>query len=81
MFSVKKFLEDNFQDVDGVLGLLAKHTQIELPNRETARRWFQRNSIPGDWAFMLLFALEQESGQPVAIAPYIGEENTHDIFA
>lgn len=81
MFSVKKFLEDNFQDVNGVLGLLAKHTQTELPNRETAKRWFQRNSIPGDWAFLLLFALEQESGKPVAIAPYISGEAEHDIFA
>lgn len=79
MFSATKFLSDHFDDADGVIGLVGKHA-AQVPQREAARKWFERGSIPADWLPVLLFSLECECGAPISMAPYV-RDGTNDIFA
>jgi hypothetical protein len=78
MFDTTRFLAENFDDTDGVLGLLAKH-DLPMPNREAVRKWFSRASVTGDWLAVLLVALKRETGQLADVEPYLEQEN-HDIF-
>lgn len=79
MFDVTAFLASNFGDADGVLGLTAKHCG-RVPQRDTARKWFERGSVSSDWLPELLYALEMETGTPVSLADYM-KGATDDVFA
>lgn len=69
MFRAKDFLRDNFQSVAGIVAH-CRAAGVEPPNEEQAQKWFQRNSIPGDWLTTLLSVLETEKGKPVSLAAY-----------
>lgn len=79
MFDASRFLTENFRSPDGVLHALAK-VQPELPERETVRKWFSRGSVPGEWSFLLVVALELENGRPARLADYVPREAADDIF-
>jgi hypothetical protein len=57
-----QFLKDHFNDPDGVIGLLDKHRPAS-PKRMAVVKWFERNSIPGEWWPELLMALFDENGR------------------
>ena len=78
MFDVTGFLANNFGDADGVLGLTAKHCD-RVPQRDTARKWFERGSVSSDWLPELIYALEIETGAPVSLAHYM--KGGDDVFA
>lgn len=40
---------------------------LKPPKRMTARKWFDRESVPPDWFATLLVLLEIERGQPVSL--------------
>jgi hypothetical protein len=69
MFQTVKFLEDNFDDVDGVIGLVGKYWPV-TPRREAVRKWFSRESVASEWWPVLLLVLETHTGRPVSLAPY-----------
>ena len=79
MFDTLKFLETEFSDADGLIGLLAKHRQ-ETPKREAVRKWFSRGSVPAEWMPILIIVLEDENGTPPALRSYFSEATQHDIF-
>jgi len=79
VFDVAGFLDSNFGNADGVLGLTAKHCD-RVPQRDTARKWFERGSVSSDWFPELIYALEMEHGTPVSLADYM-KEATDDVFA
>lgn len=79
MLNTARFLDDNFGDADGVLGLLAKH-DMEMPNREAVRKWFARASVTAEWLAVLLVALKRETGRVADIEPYLRDTEHHDIF-
>ena len=72
------FLQEHFNDADGVVNLLNKHLG-RAPNRKTAIRWFERNSIPGDWFSDLMWVLELEYGAPISLREHYTEPE-NDIF-
>ena len=80
MFNAREFLSDHFTDADGVVGLLGKHG-AHIPQREAARKWFERGSLPADWIPVLFFTLEREYGAPISLARYFGDRGNADIFA
>lgn len=74
-FETSKFLSDVFGGPDGVIGLANKNN-IDVPDRETVRKWFQRGAVPGPW-WPIVFSLwvGDERGQP-DMRPYFKE--VHD---
>lgn len=78
MFDTKRFLEDQFTDADGVMGLTGRHCN-EQPQRETVRKWFSRGSVPSEWWPVLLQSLRSESGIYPDLTPYFSETG-HGIF-
>lgn len=70
MFDAQRFLKDHFRDADGVVGLLAAY-KLRAPEHETARKWFSRGRVPGEWLPLLLCVLELEHGNTAKIAEYI----------
>jgi len=84
-FSTTAFLEEHFSTPDGVVGLLAKHTDLS-PQRPAVVKWFTRGSVPGEWWPTLLYVIEQENGEPLSMRPYFeicggaGDEANNDIF-
>jgi hypothetical protein len=78
MFDATRFLTDHFDNVDGVLALLAKHGRTP-PKRQTAARWFERGSVPGDWLAVLLVVLDARGYDLSVLAGYVADE-TPDIF-
>ncbi len=77
--NVSRFLEENFTNADGVLGLCYRHLDT-APRREAAQKWFLRGGIPSEWWPRLLLALEQEQGGPVSLAPYVASGGGNGIF-
>ncbi len=69
MFRAKDFLRDYFQTVGGVVSH-CRAAEVEPPNEAQVQKWFDRNSIPGDWLTTLLTVLEKEKGEPVSLARY-----------
>lgn len=82
VFRTGKFLEDNFGDVDGVIGLVGKHWST-VPQREAVRKWFSRESVASEWWPVLLLVLEAHKGKPVSLSPYMtrGGRVNGSIFA
>jgi hypothetical protein len=71
MFDTQRFLTENFRDADGVVGLFNAF-RLEIPPRDTVRKWFSRGTIPSQWLPMLIAVAELEAGRPVSLARYVG---------
>ena len=69
MFDARRFLHDHFQSAEGVIAF-CRAADVDPPNSAQAQKWFERNSIPGDWLARLLALVEQDRGAPVELAPY-----------
>jgi hypothetical protein len=69
VFQAKQFLRDHFQSVGGIVAH-CRAADVGPPNEAQAQKWFDRNSIPGDWLTTLLAVLEKEQGKPVSLAKY-----------
>lgn len=70
MFDSVRFLEENFNNADGIVGLLHAY-RLDAPQRDTARKWFERGDIPAKWLPLLICVLEIDSGEPVRLAQYL----------
>lgn len=71
MFDARKFLEDHFQNVGGLIAH-CRALGVEPPSEAQAAKWFSRCSLSGDWLAKLLGLLEVERGEPVSVKPYLG---------
>lgn len=70
MFNTKQFLEDHYNTPDGVIGAFNSFG-IDIPARDTVRKWFARGSVPSEWLPLLIAVRELETGAPVGLASYI----------
>jgi hypothetical protein len=75
MFDTQAFLRDHFPDADAIIGLLGAY-RLPTPNREAARKWVSRNSVPAEWFPLLAAALELDFGAPISLTKYIKAGNT-----
>ena len=80
MFDTARYLEENFGSPDGVIGLASKHN-VRMAERDTIRKWFERNDIPGKWVNSLHLIVQRETGEPVDVERYFVTEASNDIFA
>ncbi|CDZ55034.1 hypothetical protein [Neorhizobium galegae] len=80
MFDRIKFIEDAKLDPDAIIGM-GTAANIDVPPRDTLRKWFVRGSIPGEWWPIILALLELEKGHPVSLLPYIVAGRNDDVFA
>lgn len=71
MFNAREFLKQNFQNAGGIVAY-CRSMGVEPPSEEAAQKWFERNSLTGEWLAKLLSILEAERGEPVSILEYIG---------
>lgn len=71
MFDARRFLIDCFKTPVGLIAFLRAYN-ADLPSEETARKWFQRGSVPSDWFAYLLAYLEMDRGAPVSLSAYLG---------
>lgn len=78
MFDATRFLTDHFDNVDGVLSLVAKHGRTP-PKRQTVAKWFERGSVPGDWLAVLIVIANIDRVDGARLGDYITDE-TPDIF-
>jgi hypothetical protein len=74
-------MDDHLTNADAVIGL-ANQFDVDVPAKDTLRKWFERGSIPGDWWPVVLALLEMESGKPVSLLGYLVREqnNADSIF-
>jgi hypothetical protein len=80
LFKTTQFLEENFATPDAVVGL-SSCFNVEVPTRDTVRKWFSRGAIPGEWWPILLLILECQNGAPISLLGYMGKETvSNDIF-
>lgn len=80
MFNAARFLDDNFGTPDAVLGMAAKY-KIEVPARDTVRKWFSREAISGEWLPVLLAMLEFENGSAISLKSYLDNDGDyHGVF-
>lgn len=81
MFDCLRFLDDHFGNADAVIGL-ANQFNVDVPAKDTLRKWFERGSIPADWWPVVLALLEMEGGKPISVLGYLGrvQGNDNDIF-
>ncbi len=70
MFDTTRFLEDHFRTPDAIVGLFNAY-RLEIPARDTVRKWFARGSVPSEWFPLLVAVRELENGEPVRLLPYI----------
>lgn len=69
-FNTEQFMEDNLVNADALVGL-ANHLNVNVPAKDTLRKWFERGTIPGEWWPVVLAMLELESGSPVSVVAYL----------
>ncbi|MDK4730513.1 hypothetical protein EVC08_016 [Rhizobium phage RHph_N65] len=79
MFDTLKFLQDNFGSPDAVVGMAAQYG-IDIPVRDTVRKWFARGAISGEWLPVLLTMLELENGKAISLKGYLSDGGRDDIF-
>lgn len=77
MFDNLRFLTEQFGNADAVIGL-ANHFNVDVPAKDTLRKWFERGSIPSDWWPVVLALLEMDRGAPVSVLDYMGRESEND---
>jgi hypothetical protein len=70
MFNTKKFLADTYGNADGVCGIFGAY-RMDIPPRDTVRKWFERSSVPSDWFPVLVAVMELERGEPIGLANYL----------
>lgn len=73
LFNATKFLHSRFGSAPGVVAFLGAYRR-SVP-LHTVQKWWQRNSIPGEWLGLLLGLLEVETGGPVGLAAFMGDNN------
>lgn len=66
MFDMAKFLRAYWADERKLVQFVATYG-VDPPLRMTARRWYERESIPSGWFATLLVLLEIEHGRPVSL--------------
>lgn len=66
MFDMAKFLRAYWADERKLVQWIAIYG-LDPPKRMTARKWFDRESVPADWFATLLVLLEIERGRPVSL--------------
>jgi hypothetical protein len=69
MFNMRKFLRTNWADEDKLISFIKAYSE-EPPKRATARKWFERESVPSDWFATLLVLLELEHGRPISLIAF-----------
>jgi hypothetical protein len=82
VFDTMRFIDDHLVNADAVVGL-ANHLRVDVPTKDTLRKWFTRGSIPGEWWPVMLALLEKDAGRPVSLVQYLEGGTVHvaDIFA
>ncbi len=73
MFDFRRFLDEQYGSSDAIVGLLNVY-RLRSPSRDTVRKWFERATIPAAWLPVLLAVKELDSGEPVALAKYLGSD-------
>jgi hypothetical protein len=66
MFDMAKFLRAYWRDEKKLVQFVQVYG-LAPPKRMTARKWFDRESVPTDWFATLLVLLEIEHGRPVSL--------------
>jgi hypothetical protein len=66
MFDMAKFLRTHWADERKLVTFLAVYG-VKPPKRMTARKWYDRSSVPSEWFATLLMLLEIERGRPVSL--------------
>lgn len=69
MFDTAKFLRAHWSNERGLVQFVRVYG-VPPPKRATARRWFERESIPAAWFATLLVLLELERGRPPSLKEY-----------
>lgn len=70
MFDTRRFLADHFSDPDALVALVTDQCGVDL-QRETVRKWFTRESVPGEWAFVVVCAIERATGTAPSLSRYM----------
>lgn len=78
-FDFTRFLEDQFGTPDGVVAYGSKFN-VELPARDTVRKWFERGRVSGEWVPALIALAGHVHGSPVDVSPYFISPEEADIF-
>ena len=78
MFNTARYLDENFGSPDGVVGLASKHG-VDVPDRESVRKWFARSAVPGPWFPILHLIAQRENAALSDVERYF--VTTNDIFA
>lgn len=80
MFDATTFLADHFRTPEA-LAWVAKKYDLDLPARDTIRKWYARGAIPAEWLPVMLMLVELESGNATSILPYMNRQDRgYDIF-
>ena len=81
VFDTARFIDDHLINPDAVAGL-ASSLSVDVPAKDTLRKWFERGSIPGEWWPILLALIETDNGSPVSLKEYMSGSrgNEHSIF-
>lgn len=74
MFQARKFLTEQFSDPQTLVASLDL-LGLRTPELTTARKWFDRDAIPGGWLAILLYAIELQDDEPLSISLYMGATN------
>lgn len=70
MFRARAFLTETFHNPQTVKALF-RHYGFEGPSASAIEKWFQRDSISGQFLPILLCIAELEQGEPVRLARYL----------
>ena len=44
---------------------------MDIPPRDTVRKWFERSSVPSYWFPVLVAVMELERGEPIRLSGYL----------
>jgi len=69
-FSAREFLTTEVGDAQSVLSLFTLRGVLSI-GIDTIRKWYERDSLPGDKLVTLLAILEIDRGEPVSVVKYI----------
>jgi hypothetical protein len=69
MFSMRKFLSAHWPDERQLVRFVAVYG-VEPPKRMTARKWYDRESIPAVWFATLVMLLELDRGRPISLLEF-----------
>lgn len=70
MFDTPRFLAEHYGTPDAVVGLCNAY-RIDIPARDTVRKWWSRGAVPSEWFPVLVAVREIETGEPIRLAPYL----------